>query len=103
KELELDNVGWFDCDRVFKTDQNLTFDLGPINISVPLSNFVYRSSWNPDKCGVYIYDDSNAGGLEGIGLPFLREVYFVKDLEKKTIGIAPVKHTDDTDIVDFWF
>ncbi|KAI5966121.1 hypothetical protein CANMA_003367 [Candida margitis] len=103
--IELGGSPWgqFLCDRVLNTGRNLTFDLGPINISVPLSNFFYRTKVQPAVCNTFIFDDSNTGGLQGIGLPFLRDVYFVKDLEKKTIGIAPVKHTDDTDIVDFWF
>lgn len=102
-ELHQDQFGLFDCKRVLDTTDKFTFDLGPINITVPYSNFFYRIPGDESRCGSHIYDDSNSGGLPGIGLPFLREVYFVKDLETKHIGIAPVKHTTDTDIVDFWF
>lgn len=61
------------------------------------------SLFNPDNCGNYIAIVSEEIDTLGIGLPFLREVYFVKDLEANTIVIAPVKHTNESDIVDFWF
>ncbi|KAG5418407.1 hypothetical protein I9W82_003935 [Candida metapsilosis] len=98
--LGKDSSGLFDCDRVLNTNDKFTFDLGPVNISVPYSSFFYK---NGNKCGSHIFSDKNTGGLPGIGLPFLREAYFVKDLETKKIGIAPVKHTEESNIVDFWF
>lgn len=101
KDLGMDSQNWFDCDRVSNTADSFKFNLGPINISVPYTNFFYEAGFN-NKCGAYIGSNNNKGA-QGIGLPFLREVYFVKDLETEHIGIAPVKHTNETDIVDFWF
>ncbi|KAI5968546.1 hypothetical protein CANMA_002291 [Candida margitis] len=103
KELGIDSQGWFDCDRVLNTTESFTFDLGPINITVPYSSFFYKPYPNYSVCAGHIYKAPDNAGAQGLGLPILREVYFVKDLETKHIGIAPVKRTDDTNIVDFWF
>lgn len=102
EEMGSNSAGFFDCDRVLNSKETFTFDLGPINITVPASNFFHKSKSN-SKCESYIHTISKSAGAQGIGLPFLREAYFVKDLETKKIGIAPVKHTTESDIVDFWF
>ncbi|KAI5950204.1 hypothetical protein KGF57_004371 [Candida theae] len=101
--LGIRGEGYFECDRVLNTTDEFTFNLGPINITVPYSSFFYRLHQGDYGCAGHIYKVADDAGAQGIGLPFLREVYYVKDLENKRIGIAPIKHTDESNIVDFWF
>lgn len=85
------------CDQSDSPDLTYNFDKN-FTISVPASNLVSKLQYN---------DGSDAGCFLGIlelndltilGDNFLRSAYVVYDLEERTISMAPVKYTLDSDI-----
>lgn len=68
KDLGMDSQNWFDCDRVSNTADSFKFNLGPINISVPYTNFFYEAGFN-NKCGTYIGSNNNKGAQGWTPIP----------------------------------
>lgn len=102
-EVGADENGNAPCDVVLNGNKTLTLDLGQITIDVPYSDLFTKQSNNPDICHGQIENTVETGGDQYLGLPFVRQIYLTQDFDTKRLGFAPVKHTDESNIVDFWF
>lgn len=103
KEVGANEYGVAPCDQVLNTNKSLKVDLGDVTIEIPYSDLYFEQSDNPDYCDTYITDTYDTGGDQNLGLPFIRQIYLTSSFDSKKLGIAPVKHTDESNIVDFWF
>lgn len=76
-------------------DKYLEFSIGNVFFKVPFSDLTneVNGEWN------YGVGDSKNANSGTIGDNFLRHAYVVYNLEDKEISVAPVKYTDDTNIV----
>nr|WOG36172.1 uncharacterized protein [Candida metapsilosis] len=100
KDIGADEKGYVPCDHVFGGNKNMTITIGPVNIPLFYSNFFHRVSGS--TCISSIHSTNNPKH-QMLGLPFFRNAYFAQNFDTKKIAIAPVKQTDESDIVDFWF
>ncbi|KAI5968545.1 SAP98 [Candida margitis] len=103
KEVGANEYGVAPCDQVLNTDKSLKVDLGDVTIEIPYSDLYFEKSDKPGYCDTYITDTYETGGAQNLGLPFIRQIYLTSSFDSKKLGIAPVKYTDESDIVDFWF
>ncbi|KAI5949455.1 SAP98 [Candida theae] len=98
-----DESGKLSCDIALSGNKTLTFDLGKnVSIDVPYSDVFY---WNADKtkCTSRIVSSGKHGATQNVGVPLIKHIYLTHNLDTGILGVAPVKHTDESDIVDFWF
>ena len=100
KDIGADKNGYVPCDHVLGGNKNMTITIGPVNIPLFYSHFFHRVSGT--TCVSSIHSTHNPKS-QVIGLPFFRNAYFAQNFDTKKIAIAPVKHTEESDIVDFWF
>ncbi|KAI5950205.1 hypothetical protein KGF57_004372 [Candida theae] len=101
KEVSIGNS--ISCEIALSGDQSLTFDLGQgVQIDVPYSDIFY---WNEDRtgCNSRLAKASGQGAVQNVGIPLLKHVYLTANYDTGKFGLASVKHTDESNIVDFWF
>ncbi|CAK9442157.1 uncharacterized protein LODBEIA_P59000 [Lodderomyces beijingensis] len=91
----LDENGTADCDKINKAGST-TFNFGELEIKVPNSE-LYSGE---ETCKINI-DESSVSNM--FGDIFLRSAYVAYNLDTNKIGLAQVKYTDDSSVVDFWF
>lgn len=70
-------------DVYFNHDQDL--------VSIPLASLV--STFGPDKCAVWL-----DGGGNGLGAPFIRQIWALFDQDGFELQIANVRHTEEVNI-----
>lgn len=102
KEVKDEN-GKISCDIALSGNKKLTFDLGKgVIVDVLYSDVFY---WNEDKtsCNTRIAHSPHPGATQSVGVPLIKHLYLTHNFETNQLGIAPVKHTDESNIVDFWF
>lgn len=102
KEVKDEN-GKVSCDIALSGDKKLTFDLGKgVIVDVPYSDVFY---WDADAntCKTRIAHVTRHDQTQNIGIPLIKHLYYTHNYETNQLGIAPVKHTDESNIVDFWF
>lgn len=98
-----DKNGKISCDIALNGDKSFTFDLGQgVKIDVPYSDAFY---WNSDKtkCNTRIEKTGHHGATQNVGIPLIKHIYLTHNYDTGKLGVAPVKHTDESNIVDFWF
>ncbi|KAG5417774.1 SAP98 [Candida metapsilosis] len=100
EDIGADENGHVPCDHVLGGNKGMTITIGPIDIPLYYSDFFYKIS--STTCASLIYKTDNAK-YQFLGLPFFKNTYFAQNFDTKKIAIAPVKHTEESDIVDFWF
>lgn len=76
-------------------DKYLEFTIGNTVFKVPYSEF-YKYNGNG---GWTLTVGSDGGGVSVLGDTFLRHAYVVYDLEDKEVSLAPIKYTDESNIV----
>lgn len=103
KEVGANEQGVAPCDNVLNGNKSLKFDLGEITVNVPYSRLYSRQLNNPNCCTGVIVDTYSTGSEQNLGIQFIEQIYLASSFESDTFGIAPVKHTDESNIVDFWF
>ncbi|KAI5950206.1 hypothetical protein KGF57_004373 [Candida theae] len=103
KEVGANKDGDAPCANVLNVNKSLKFALGGITVDVPYSDLFYRESSGSSTCGSYITNTYATQGDQNIGLPFVKQIYLASSFDSGTFGVAPVKHTDESNIVDFWF
>jgi len=103
EEVGADKNGNVPCVNIWTGNKNLTLDLGEITIDVPYSAIFTEISNNPGWCHGQLENTDKTGNEQYLGLPFVRQIYLTQDFDTKRLGFAPVKHTDESNIVDFWF
>ncbi|KAI5967399.1 hypothetical protein CANMA_003042 [Candida margitis] len=98
-----DEKGKVSCDIALAGNKSFTFDLGQgIKINVPYSDVFY---WNSGKtaCNARITKTGHHGATQNVGVPLLKHTFLTNNYETGKLGVAPVRYTDESDIVDFWF
>lgn len=98
-----DEKGKISCDLALSGNKKFQFDLGQgILIEVPYSDAFY---WNADKtnCQTRLGSTGRHGATQNVGVPLLKHVFLTHNYDTGKLGVAPVKHTDESNIVDFWF
>ncbi|CAD1812701.1 Eukaryotic aspartyl protease family protein [Candida parapsilosis] len=98
-----DENGKISCDKALSGNKKLQFDFGQgVLIDVPYSDVFY---WN-DKhtgCNTRIASTRRHGVTQNVGIPLIKNLYLTNNFETGKLGVGKVKHTDESDIVDFWF
>lgn len=93
--LNADSNGNVDCNQ---PDKNLLFNFNGVTIKVPYKDLAFPGGY--DSCSLAVQ-----GPLDGaeliLGDNFLRHAYIVYDLDDKTISLAQVKYTSESDVVSF--
>lgn len=74
---------------------SVNFQFGSTEIKVPIEELVWEVP-SVDSCFFGIFENSDSTAT--LGDNFIRQAYVVYDLEDKTISLAEVNHSDDTDI-----
>ncbi|KAG5421504.1 SAP98 [Candida metapsilosis] len=100
KEVGADDKGQVPCDQVLNGNKSLSFQIGSLEIPVYYKDFFVKKSGN--SCGSAIHRSTDRD-YQFVGLPFIRNAYIAHNFDTKKMAIAPVKHTDESDVVDFWF
>ena len=100
KDIGADEKGYVPCDHVFGGNKNMTVTIGPVNIPLFYSHFFHRVSGSTCVSSIH---STSIPKHQVLGLPFFRNAYLAQNFDTKKIAIAPIKHTDESDIVDFWF
>lgn len=80
-----------------KENEVVTIRVQGRDFFIPYPEAFYRNS--NGKCYSYI----TAGPAVLLGSLFLQNAYFATNIETETYGIAPLKKTNESNIVDFWF
>ncbi|KAI5967853.1 hypothetical protein CANMA_002621 [Candida margitis] len=98
-----DEKGKISCDIALAGNKSFTFDLGQgVEIDVPYSDAFY---WNADKtaCNTRIEKTGHHGATQNVGIPLIKHIFLTNNYDTGKLGVAPVRYTDESDIVDFWF
>ena len=77
-------------------------NFGQVTIDIPYSS-IFTKTKTPNVCHGQIENTSTTGNRQYLGIPFVKQVYVTQNFDTKKLGLAPVKHTDESNIVDYWF
>lgn len=88
-----------DCEASKSLNATYTFD-NDFTIEVPGENLVnalqYNNGSDSDQCFLGVFQSSDSMSI--LGDNFLRSAYVVYNLDNRTISMAPVKYTSESDI-----
>lgn len=102
KEVGTNNQELTHYDNVLSGNKSLAFTFGTATIDMPYSDLCYKQPGTTSYCYNRI-KNTDIVSARHLVLPFIRKAYLTQNIDTKKLGVALVRDTDESSIVDFWF